>query len=122
MNADPSSHEASVRAQLQALLALAQIDTELPSRAALDDISVLERWRRAAQATLSNASLALYTSLSEARVHPVIVPMVDSLCRGCYVEVPALTSAKIRAGADLEACPSCGRFLYSPEWLNAGPR
>lgn len=107
----------AIAAQIQALLALAALHSELPMLVAMDDLERLERRRQGAQRALTSQNRHAYEQLSGSRVRPIIVPVLDSRCGGCGVEVLAMYLGKIATGTDLLRCQGCGRFLYSPAWL-----
>jgi hypothetical protein len=51
------------------------------------------------------------------KIHPAVVELVDSTCRGCRMLVPAQLANHIRVGSDIYPCPHCQRFLYTQELI-----
>jgi len=50
-----------------------------------------------------------------------LVPVVDGVCKGCFMTLPPQLSNIIARGTTLESCPSCHRLLYRPEVLEDEP-
>lgn len=46
------------------------------------------------------------------RVERVVVPVINEICYGCFVSVPAATAGEQDPNASLTSCQNCGRFLY----------
>ncbi|HTE54383.1 MAG TPA: C4-type zinc ribbon domain-containing protein [Kofleriaceae bacterium] len=46
-----------------------------------------------------------------------LVPVVEGMCRGCFMSLPPQLGNIIARGTSLESCPSCQRLLYRPEML-----
>ena len=48
-----------------------------------------------------------------AQRHEVAVaPVLDGICRGCFVQVPASREHDAGRHGEIRTCDSCGRFLY----------
>lgn len=45
----------------------------------------------------------------------VIVPVADSLCAACRMQLPISLVQQVRMEKELHACPNCARYLYTPE-------
>jgi len=52
-----------------------------------------------------------YERLKKRFLRPV-VRLVNGVCEGCRVRIPASTAYKLRASGMLQTCDHCGRFLY----------
>jgi uncharacterized protein len=50
-----------------------------------------------------------------------VVPVVDGICKGCFMSLPPQLSNIIARGTSIETCPSCQRLLYRPEMLEDAP-
>ncbi len=46
-----------------------------------------------------------------------LVPVVDGICKGCFMSLPPQLNNIIARGTSLESCPSCQRLLYRLELL-----
>jgi uncharacterized protein len=46
-----------------------------------------------------------------------LVPVVDGVCKGCFMSLPPQLSNIIARCTSLENCPSCQRLLYRPEMV-----
>ena len=55
--------------------------------------------------------LAKYKHLRQDRIFPVFVPLNNSSCGGCSMEVPAALMNKLKANGYLE-CEQCRRYIY----------
>ncbi len=50
-----------------------------------------------------------------AKDHNIIVPVTDSFCAACRVQLPISLVQQVRMAKELHACPNCARYLYTPE-------
>ncbi len=48
-----------------------------------------------------------------------LVPVVDGICKGCFMSLPPQLNNIIARATSLESCPSCQRLLYRIEMLAA---
>ena len=55
--------------------------------------------------------LAKYKHLRQDKIFPVFVPLNNSSCGGCSMEVPAALMNKLKANGYLE-CEQCRRYIY----------
>jgi len=46
-----------------------------------------------------------------------LVPVVDGICKGCFMSLPPQLSNIIARNTTLESCPSCQRLLYRVEMM-----
>ncbi len=46
-----------------------------------------------------------------------LVPVVDGICKGCFMALPPQLNNIIARGTSLESCPSCQRLLYRAEMM-----
>jgi predicted nucleic acid-binding Zn-ribbon protein len=46
-----------------------------------------------------------------------LVPVVDGICKGCFMSLPPQLGNIIARATSLESCPSCQRLLYRPEMI-----
>lgn len=56
--------------------------------------------------------LAIYQEVKENRGGVAVVPVKESYCQGCRVELPATTIDKLYGSDELVYCESCGRILF----------
>jgi uncharacterized protein len=105
----------------------AQIDEAEPELAALEET---ERERLAALeardadladrrarlgTTVDSALLRQYEQVRRARRGLALVGLQDGKrCGGCHVQLPIHIVQKVRKGAGVTRCPSCGRLLHAP--------
>lgn len=47
-----------------------------------------------------------------------LVPVIDGVCKGCFITLPPQLSNIIARNESLESCPSCHRLLFRPDMLN----
>ena len=47
-----------------------------------------------------------------------LVPVVDGICKGCFMALPPQLNNIIARGTSLESCPSCQRLLYRAEMMS----
>lgn len=47
--------------------------------------------------------------------HPVIVPVKESVCRGCHIAIPPQTFIELQRGQQIWSCPNCQRLIYWTE-------
>jgi hypothetical protein len=46
-----------------------------------------------------------------------LVPVVDGICKGCFMSLPPQLNNIIARCTSLESCPSCQRLLYRVEMI-----
>lgn len=59
----------------------------------------------------STKFLEIYNGLREQKVWPIVVPLNDRTCGGCFMELSADALANID-NDDIIRCPDCGRIIY----------
>jgi uncharacterized protein len=47
-----------------------------------------------------------------------LAPVVDGICKGCFMSLPPQLSNIIARCTSLESCPSCQRLLYRPDLMD----
>lgn len=50
-----------------------------------------------------------------------LAPVVDGICKGCFMALPPQLSNIIARCTSLESCPSCQRLLYRPDLMDGQP-
>ena len=50
-----------------------------------------------------------------------LAPVVDGICKGCFMSLPPQLSNIIARCTSIETCPSCQRLLYRPEMVDDAP-
>ena len=48
----------------------------------------------------------------EGSLERVVVPVINGICYGCFVQVATATVGDESPNAELQTCENCGRFLY----------
>jgi predicted nucleic acid-binding Zn-ribbon protein len=97
-------------------------EAQAPERAALGQRRAAIEAQRAAAVAAREASAALldkplrirYDRLRRARP-AAVVPLVGDACGACHTAVPLNRRTRIRAGAVVDGCESCGAILYPAE-------
>ncbi len=92
------------------LLALQDADRRL---AVLhQELSALEKERRAAAALIGSGVLANYERVRKSQAPPWIVLLARDVCMQCHLRVPPQLVSELRGGNAVAAnCPHCGRML-----------
>ena len=73
------------------------------------------RERHAIANGLDPKLLREYDAVRKARKGVGLVPVKGPRCGGCNVQLPLNVQQRVRAGAGVVKCPSCGRILWSGE-------
>lgn len=42
----------------------------------------------------------------------VVVPVINGVCYGCFVSIPAATAGEQDPNEEIRTCQHCGRFIY----------
>jgi predicted nucleic acid-binding Zn-ribbon protein len=50
-----------------------------------------------------------------------LAPVVEGMCKGCFMSLPPQLGNIIARGTSIETCPSCQRLLYRPDLMDASP-
>jgi len=53
-----------------------------------------------------------YQRIKQKRTEPIVVPVEDSCCQGCHVNIPPQLFNEVKKCKTIIKCPYCGRFLY----------
>lgn len=60
-----------------------------------------------------------YTTLKERRGPKVVVPVLDEVCQGCYINIPPQTYIELqKETGEIMTCPHCHRILAYPTDAN----
>ncbi len=89
------------RTQLDAQVA--QIDKE---------VSETSAGRQTIAAQLNGDLIGRYEMIFARRGGMAVVAVTDSICQGCFMNIPPQLSNEIRKNERLNLCPSCHRILY----------
>ena len=73
-----------------------------------------ESGRQAIASQVPNELLRRYEQVQRRR-GVALVPVVDGICKGCFMSLPPQLNNIIARGTSLESCPSCQRLLYRLE-------
>lgn len=91
--------------------AVATRTTELQS-----ELEQQESGRDAIASQLPRDLLRRYEQIQRRRVI-ALVPVVDGICKGCFMSLPPQLNNIIARCTTLESCPSCQRLLYRAEMM-----
>ncbi len=99
----------------QQLLAqeIENVDKEI-KRVEVSKKSVVSQ-RDIAASELRATDLKRYTLLINKRDGLAVVPIIDSVCQGCYMALPPQQVIEVRRADKLNICPTCQRILYYKE-------
>lgn len=75
-----------------------------------------ESGRQALAIQLPRELLRRYEQIQKRRVI-ALVPVVDGICKGCFMSLPPQLNNIIARCTSLESCPSCQRLLYRAEMM-----
>jgi hypothetical protein len=59
--------------------------------------------------------LSRYEFIRSRLNNPVIVPVQDGVCTGCYISIPPQSFIELQKGEQILSCPNCQRLIY---WSN----
>ncbi|HOK08909.1 MAG TPA: C4-type zinc ribbon domain-containing protein [Candidatus Hydrogenedens sp.] len=93
-----------------------KIDQELQE--VVQERKGLESKRAEAEKMVNAEFLTHYRRIKQRRkTGPVVVPLKDEICSGCFMQVPPQIVNEIMAGEKIHTCRHCGRILYYPDSL-----
>jgi hypothetical protein len=61
---------------------------------------------------LDPTTLSRYEKTRARNGGSAVVTVEDSLCQGCFVNLPPQLVSRVRLAKELERCPNCARYLY----------
>ena len=61
--------------------------------------------------------LKRFEQLTAKRAGLAVVPVRESICKGCHMGIPPQIAMRVSRGETLETCASCNRMLYAEELL-----
>ena len=56
--------------------------------------------------------LGRYEFIRSRMANPVIVPVQDTICQGCFIAIPPQTYNELQKGKQILSCPNCQRLIY----------
>ncbi len=80
-----------------------------------EEFSKLENLRNETGGDVPAPVLARYEFIRRRLDHPVIVPVKESICRGCHIAIPPQTFIELQRGQQIWSCPNCQRLIYWAE-------
>lgn len=80
-----------------------------------EELSKLETLRKETGYDVPEPVLARYEFIRRRLEHPVIVPVKESICRGCHIAIPPQTYIELQRGQQIWSCPNCQRLIYWTE-------
>lgn len=86
------------------------LDAQLEgAQAKLDE---LYKKREAATQEIPQAILSRYEFIRSKLAHPVIVPVDEGVCHGCYISIPPQSFLELQKGEQILSCPNCQRLIF----------
>jgi predicted nucleic acid-binding Zn-ribbon protein len=77
----------------------------------LDNLDALENTKEDLESQLSPTILREYRRAGS-RYGRIVVPVINSICYGCFVRIPSAIDAADDRNKTLYRCENCGMFLY----------
>ncbi|MGC9055217.1 MAG: zinc ribbon domain-containing protein, partial [Candidatus Hydrogenedens sp.] len=94
-----------------------KIDKELQE--VIQERKELEQKKLEAQKSVNPELLSHYLRVKQRRkTGPVVVPLKDEICSGCYMQILPQVVNEIMASEKIHTCRHCGRILYYPNLLD----
>lgn len=94
-----------------------QVDMELQE--VIQERKKLEQQKVEAQKLVSPELLNHYTRVKQMKkAGPVVVPLKDEICSGCFMQLLPQVVNEIMAGEKIHTCRHCGRILYYADSLD----
>lgn len=82
-----------------------------------DRLAELAKERELATKEISAHILNRYDFIRMRLEHPVIVPVHETVCSGCYMAMPQQEFIKLKRTEEILSCPNCQRLVY-PDTLD----
>ena len=79
---------------------------------ALKEIEAQQQLREALVAQIAPELLDQYHKIRQKRGDPVVVPVEDSCCQGCHMNIPPQVFNEVKKCQTIIKCPHCSRLLY----------
>ena len=105
----------AVRDELKIDLATKEANLATRIEKANVDFKKLDALRNQTGGDVPAPVLARYEFIRRRLDHPVIVPVKDSICRGCHIAIPPQTFIELQRGQQIWSCPNCQRLIYWTE-------
>jgi predicted nucleic acid-binding Zn-ribbon protein len=80
-----------------------------------DRVKVLQGQRTQRSPDVDRATLSRYDRIVAHKVGLAIVPVIGSVCQGCFMNVPAQVINEIKSHKEFIYCEICSRILYLEE-------
>lgn len=75
-------------------------------------LEVLAKEKAKASEAVPAPILTRYNFIRDRIPNPVIVPVSEAVCQGCFVVVPPQTYIDLQKGEQILSCPNCLRIIY----------
>lgn len=75
----------------------------------------IEEWQKMREELLSQIESELldqYQRIKQKRTEPIVVPVEESCCQGCHMNIPPQLFNEIKKCKTIIKCPHCSRILY----------
>ncbi len=105
----------NVRDELKIDLATKEANLTSRLEAANEELDKLDALRNETGNDVPAPILSRYEFIRRRLDHPVIVPVKDRICLGCYIAVPPQTYIELQKGQQIWSCPNCQRLIYWQE-------
>jgi len=104
-----------VRDELKIDLATKEANLATRIKKANSEFEKFETLRKKTGGDVPVPVLSRYEFIRRRLNHPVIVPVRDSICRGCHIAIPPQTFIELQRGQQIWSCPNCQRLIYWAE-------
>ena len=75
-------------------------------------IEILDVDKKKASQAVPAPILIRYNFIRDRIPNPVIVPVSEAVCQGCYVVIPPQAYIDLQKGEQILSCPNCQRIVY----------
>ncbi len=101
-----------IRDELKIDLATKEANLAARLETANAELNKLETLRSETGNDVPAPVLSRYEFIRRRLEHPVIVPVKDRICLGCYIAIPPQTFIELQRGQQIWSCPNCQRLMY----------
>lgn len=113
--ATQSNLKASLDAEIEKLdqeLREKQQHLEAQLEGAQAKLDELRKKRESAAQDIPQPILSRYEFIRSRLSHPVIVPVDNGVCNGCYISIPPQSFLELQKGEQILSCPNCQRLIF----------
>lgn len=88
----------------------AQLDAKLQEKR--ERMGTLLREKERATKAIPQPILERYNFIRQRLESPVIVPVREGICQGCFIAIPPQNYIDLQKGEQILSCPNCQRIMY----------